>query len=88
MRHPDLVCRLRHIVEHYNDIGIGWWENKGLALNAEPDWPGDSIMVVAWPKYVIYLRFNRDCAITGPYDSLTEALACASHDARVMPDVA
>ena len=89
MRHHDLICRLRHIAEHYQlNEDDDWWDNQGVALSAEPDWPDASIMVVSWPEHVHNLRINNDCTISGPYESLAEALACASRDVYVMPDVA
>lgn len=80
--HNDLICKLSHIVNQYEACDE-WWENQGLALDAEPDWPDDSIMVVSWPGHVVYPRLNGDCTISGPYASVAEARACARSGAEV-----
>jgi len=83
-RHNDLICRLSHIAANYQTAGEGWWENQGIGLESEPDWPGNSIMLVRWPDHVRTPQFDGDCTITGPYESIEEAKACAKDNVDVV----
>lgn len=86
--HSDLICKLSHVANSYDMAGDDWWwENQGLSLDSEPDWPGDSIMLVSWPEHVAVPRFNSDCTISGPYADLAEAQASARSGAEIMPDL-
>lgn len=88
MRHNDLICPLHVIASNYITAGCGWWENQGIDLETEPNWPADSIMVVNWPEHVISPQYNGDCTISGPYRDVNEAQECAAYGAELHPALA
>ena len=86
--HNDLICRLDHVENSYDDrCDHCWYENQGICLETDPDWPADSVMVVSWPQHVLSPRFNGDCTISGPYADLAEAMASSRDGAEIMPDL-
>jgi len=84
-KHKDLITRLSAIANSYETAGCGWWENQGIGLDSEPDWPAESIMVVSWPDHVSTPRYNGDCTISGPYCDLKTAIGCAADDCEIDP---
>jgi len=75
MKHTDLVV-------HSDVIQENW-----LSDNSPPDITTPGIYRCHWPDHIQNARYNSDCDIIGPFDSVKEALEYRDRPCDIHPDL-